>query len=154
MAKDQSTLNRRDAFTALGATGLAGIAGLCWAQPENLATIPKAPAGEDGPLLALVAELETVDAKYDALSGHWGDVVSVPDHVDAQLFVWGREAEALRLKVSAIPAATTAGTAAKARIGAALIDVFSDPEALGSQDRLLLSLCADVIRHSAAGASA
>lgn len=145
MANGHTTLRRREAFTALGATGLAGIAMAGWAKPSHQ---PSAPAGGDAELLALSAELNRLNDLSESISASYGDTVDIPKEVDAQLVDLGKQELALRDKISRLPALTAEGRSAKAGIAVGLLDVFLDRENLGSEDRLLLSLCLDVQRHA------
>ena len=147
---------RREAFSALGATGLAGIALAGWAKPETtLDNIqgdsphqPFAPAGDDTELLALAAELNRLNDLSDSISASWGDAFDIPAEVDARLVELGKQEVAVRDKISRLPAFTMEGRSAKAGIAVGLLDVFLDRENLGSEERLLLSLCLDVQRHA------
>ena len=143
-----STASRRDALAALGGTGLAGIAGLCWARPEGLADTPKAPAGDDSRLLDLVAQLQALTTQHDRLSAAWGDVVHLPEQVDAELVEISDQEDALRDQIAATPSTTAAGAAAKAKIAANLVLAF--PDDLDSTDRLMLSLCRDIVEGATA----
>lgn len=147
---------RREAFSAFGATGLAGIALAGWAKPETaLDNIqgdsphqPSAPAGDDTDLLALAAELNGLNDLSESISASYGDTVDIPAEVDARLIALGKQEVALRDKISRLPALTAEGRSAKAGIAVGLLDVFLDRENLGSEDRLMLSLCLDVQRHA------
>ena len=145
-----SITTRRDAFAALGTTGLAALSLAGFARPETLATPPRtAPAGADQRLLELVAELQATTARHDRLSAAWGDVIHVPDSIDAELAEITDQEDVLRDQISALPATTAAGAAAKCRLAIWSLNTFTHPDDIDSHDRLLFSLLADVLRHDA-----
>ena len=99
-------------------------------------------------MLALAAELNGLNDLSESISASYGDTVDIPAEVDARLIALGKQEVALRDKISRLPALTAEGRSAKAGIAVGLLDVFLDRENLGSEDRLMLSLCLDVQRHA------
>ncbi|MCP1229874.1 hypothetical protein [Acetobacter indonesiensis] len=114
------SINRRDAFTALGATALAGIAATGFAKPETLTAAPKkAPAiTSEQRLVALCEEFIAVEFKVDAVHAAC-ETFEQEEAAEAQLKALYAEEKVILEKLEAIKATTLAGFIAKARAFAA-----------------------------------
>ena len=148
-----TTHTRREAFTALGATGLAGVIMAGIARPDPvLATTPKpAPAGDDFALLRLAAELTETDARYASTNEPWSHLIEpAPQAVDDELEALAAHAQELRLRIAGLHALTAAGRAAKARLAMDQIAMVTGGMDLDPHEQVIMSLCRDVVSAGAA----
>ena len=142
--------SRREVFTALGATALAGIAAASVLKPETL-NRQDGSASRDTALLALVDQLRASDAQYHELTAPYADTLDDPPaEVEADIESNVRATNVLRIELANIPAFTRAGRQAKAW---ALLDEWGlekegDQPWEGDTNYLLWSLARDVLSET------
>ncbi|KXV57324.1 hypothetical protein AD947_08800 [Acetobacter tropicalis] len=76
------SINRRDAFTALGATALAGIAAAGFAKPETQTAAPVAKPEGHSPIIKARDDYFSARADIERIRGEPAAVPSHPDHAD------------------------------------------------------------------------
>ncbi|MBB2165384.1 hypothetical protein HLH26_12740 [Gluconacetobacter sp. 1b LMG 1731] len=139
MSRTSPTLSRRTALTgglALGTTATASCA------PHVVA--------DDADLLRRVDAALSAHAAFTALAKRWGDTVRIPGAVIAEEARLLDLVNDLRLAAMELPARTTAGLQAKARLVLTALDLNADGTIRPDQDDFeAWSLCRDLIGGAA-----